>query len=474
MNLLSQILPGVREFRTPFASGALWAFALLLAAQLLPREIRADLARLLTNIDHYTERYQAVLLIPTASIAVYLLGVAASVLTNSVLKILGTVNWFTLGFLAVFACSWIVLLWASRLRVLWLVLLLVVVVLAAVYISRNKSGDRSHRVGEFIHDLLRFLAEETPRLAHRLLNELSAAWNPSREQINQLMEEDLARQVTGSSTFRTELIARIPYRDIAQVLDRLGARLPDELQRPDFIPKSATSWSEIDTDIAKGKRWVIFNNRELSDWIRDRLRVEFETNDEAARSFVTGYTRTKEHRQDAARRLQAAQVRLKIDQPGLWNEWDRLQAERDFRSAVALPVSFICACATMLIGRYFEWGTLAFFHQLASKLARLVFSLYNDRTTTKELENLRSVAEIVTSAGNGLAGIPISAVVAIALGFITLAVFASAARQKDAESLQILYAAIQQAVIEPKAYGSISVDRIEVGPPRWFSLLTNR
>jgi hypothetical protein len=435
LNILAQLLPGVREFRTPFAAGALWVLTAFLAAYLLPAAAFANVSGLVMQVIRFTDRFPDSLVLGACSLAVYLIGVAAGVLSENGARLFQMFMVPLVRVGAVIAIISGLLIWASQ---GWLLVAgaIVIVLIVALVIYTNING--MEQLPEWVQTIAIFskeLLSELPSTLAGASKSLRDAWNPARSQIERFVSEDLNRRVVASPVLRNQLLALVPEEQLAKVLFIIDAPY-DGNDVPSDIPASLSSWSSV-------WRYLQFEDVQLSTetyaWMRSKLINELDQNEAALYTFLRRFNRSATHKLDVERRLEAAQVRLKIDQPGLWNEFDRLSAEREFRSAIALPVALsLGICALLLVPH--------------------------------------SVTVVVPQYWLG--GIPfhladsirVDWLIAAIVALLTLNIFINASSKKQAEASNILSASLQQAVIEPKDYSAVSVDSFNLARRTWFGL----
>jgi hypothetical protein len=149
-----------------------------------------------------------------------------------------------------------------------------------------------------------------------------------------------------------------------------------------------------------------------------------------AHRFVWHFTRIDLSDSVLDQRIAEARVRLKADQPAVYDEYDRIRSEGDFRTAIAIPL----AACVVLFG-YMVAGQAP---GLVGGPLRAVFEGISSWSMLSEHPGLRS---FVDKAGN----VPwLSWIV----GVLLLVACIAAGRVKDAEAARLLYASIRQKIME--------------------------
>lgn len=356
MNLLSQLLPGVRELRTPVAVGSLWTLASLLAWQLW----LADQPDKTTQVKAAVQG--TILLIPPvaqASIAclgIYLLGIimtyVGKVLSRAGLVLLAAAAIALFLYFAI-AELLMALTWASFLAVLVLSLV--------VFVEWRTSG-KTQPYHELLAERLSqgaalarpLIVEAGRRLTDALETGLTLV-SPVREQINHFTQEQANRQVEASATLLKDLVRRVPRDNLLAAVMLLDIPVADVASKAG-CDTTMQNWRDLrgcfsEDPQDQGER----SRSRLDSHLRDAIYAATRDNQDKQRLFVRRFTNASAYQQDVASRLDQANVKLKADRPALYDEYDRLRAEGEFRSGVALPVAAVIALAAMIVAPSMTW-----------------------------------------------------------------------------------------------------------------------
>jgi hypothetical protein len=281
LGLLSQVLPGLRDLRTPLAVGALWTLAGAFGIPLLPTAVLRELEGIGRDIEQAFSSVPTVALGSFAALGVYLLGVAMSLVGSKVTRLMGVAITPPIIGVAVFA---------TMAYFLWRAALLLVVVASLVVLSWNwASWHLEGRSGSFADHLarnLRFAADEIPSALRDAFEVLVAMWNPTREQVRYFLQQDLERQVDASPDLLRELIDHLSDYGLVHAL------------RTSYVPieqanKALRKHGAADRRQARFENWNDVNSRlagvgyDLRRDLRDTLYDHLEDDPHAKSRFFT-------------------------------------------------------------------------------------------------------------------------------------------------------------------------------------------
>src|SRR5262249_28879481 len=101
MNILSSIIPGIREVRTPLTSGLLW-LGVIAVFGVTHHVILIPPSGIETELRHLSSTFAALLFVPTVLTGALLLGNVIATLTSPLLRLLG---WWTRKFI-IYLFTW--------------------------------------------------------------------------------------------------------------------------------------------------------------------------------------------------------------------------------------------------------------------------------------------------------------------------------------------------------------------------------
>ncbi|MFG1816870.1 hypothetical protein ACGFIF_24145 [Kribbella sp. NPDC049174] len=327
MTIWTQFLPGVRDARLPLAAGSVWALVGSLLFRYLPDQVEhGELAK---SIRTAVAVAPATVVVGVGLFGAYLLGIVLTELSQIVLRLVNG-----LARLMPVLVGILILLWflASFLR-----LLLVAVAALAVlaWHESRKSGGVSYV------DLLSFsftrLCLWCLRFCSDRWQDVKLAWDPSREQIATMVKEESARTLAASDGVRHSLISRIPR---GMLWDALRAtNLQDaEFQRVQALQVPALASVPLARAVRKIKKVP-----ELEGTIRAALEEKVATHSEARHALISAVVNIARLQADVRNRVDRAHVQLRAQYESVYNEYDRLRSEGEFRTGIALPLTALIA-----------------------------------------------------------------------------------------------------------------------------------
>jgi hypothetical protein len=470
MNLLSQLLPGVRDLRTPLAVGVLWSIFLVMLAPQLPAGVKnAFLASSLQPAASLTFIPQAVQT-SLIGLAVYLIGVISSYVSQGVTRIIVMLfNWR----------SWLVVV-ALAVTVIFPVAVFGVGagvgLLAMLAVMFSYSRSPAERFSDFFDPIaiqIEKIRHEAAALVSRTVDSITSGWSSERRERAHFLKQDATRRVLASPFMRNRLVKDVKDRQLIRALTVLDVRfdnaeLVDRLEPPCSTAESrqeqklklavvgaghpdASHEVRSHTAYLDGQDHDLrtrIDEKQIVTWgallsekrpykgptaesvFQHKLQTAIEDDPEMAHRFVWHFTRIDLSDSVLDQRIAEARVRLKADQPAVYDEYDRIRSEGDFRTAIAIPL----AACVVLFG-YMVAGQAP---GLVGGPLRAVFEGISSWSMLSEHPGLRS---FVDKAGN----VPwLSWIV----GVLLLVACIAAGRVKDAEAARLLYASIRQKIME--------------------------
>jgi hypothetical protein len=327
--LLADLLPGARQARNPLAIGYLWLLVAWINAPRIPAKIRkGDLpARAVKDISHLSP----LLIILIVSCAAYVVGLFFEMLDEIALALattllitgalLAAVIWITTGLHSIgFAWPLVVIILViggglayyrstqyktpvSKEILQW-VINIYVAARDLVYTIRTISGANAVRK-DLIADAMARLLKEDPELIPRFCETVSALG------LRAACSEAGLRQ----------------------------SRMKHPVTRPDG--------TIVDLGTAAARSFI---DPECDRLLRDFLRERLQANHELRRSVGLRVMKIANLRSSVDRALAEAAAKIQADKPTVFDTWDRIRSEGEFRRGIAAPIgaalASVCAIYT--------------------------------------------------------------------------------------------------------------------------------
>jgi hypothetical protein len=338
MNILSQVVPGLRDTRTPFSVGLLWSGTLWLIFFLVPEQDWRN-----SHIEPVVEPLQALpdqLLLVFGIFLIYLLGV--------LLEMLSRIFW-GLCMIALVLLSIALVFAAFRSVGAALSLIFVILIAFAIYVALAASRMRRKLLDE---PYWKVLEDTTLQSIESIGGRIAAFFRQVREiaepdygNFQELLKTDLesafgenpgildnALKVMTSDTLSKA--AEAVYLSNREVYPFATEEQKPRIVRADDI-SLLSFYIRRDDSIAKVARAAI----------AQKLKE-----DSAARvEFAAAVFNLKAQRDRLRARMEQAEVVLRVNYKDLHNEIDRVRSEGEFRKGVAWPLTAFSIAAVLTI-----------------------------------------------------------------------------------------------------------------------------
>lgn len=329
MTIWTQFLPGVRETRLPLAVGAIWVIAGCLLFRYLPGELRhGELAR---EVEQTVKALPNAVVVGVGVFAVYLVGIVLTEIGQMVERIV-VGAWNIVPILGVGLVSFVVVLAFLR----HVIIATVLIAFLAWLKWRTLSGVRYF---DYLSQVLTRVLLSVFRFVSEAWQDLKVAWDPSRAQVEYMVGEEANRALATSADIRSRLLGRLPA---GLLLDAIRAT---NLQDADFQRKLKVLQPTFEQLPLKQAVRRLRTSPEIADVVRAAIEEKIAGNDQARQNFVAKMVNTSRLRADVQNRVERAHVQLRAQHEGVYNEYDRLRAEGEFRTAIAVP--FVALLATI-------------------------------------------------------------------------------------------------------------------------------
>ncbi len=328
MQVLSQVLPGVRELRLPVAVGILWSLVLFTMADRLPRAIESAVNEAVLSLLGASP---PLILASVGSLLLYLAGLALSQLRK--------VSYALLLIMGAIACSAVVLimttLLATAIASAWPVVLIGVLGLLLLA-ARNR--DRGTGLGVAVRVWLDDATSSMATAIERVAESLSDAWNPHRAEARYIFERELRESCSRHADLLPGLVSELEPARVAVAAQSLRLTY-DDIPPSKRVLYGVTNSTALGRDLRRGG----FDAVQVR-VVREALVQKPERDDYALLpTFVAREYDATTLRRQVRENVRQAVLLLRTSVPELYNEYDRIRAEAAFREGVALPLAVLLA-----------------------------------------------------------------------------------------------------------------------------------
>ncbi|MCN0154589.1 hypothetical protein [Salinispora arenicola] len=330
MGILSQIIPGLRDARTPLAIGALWAIIGWLACSFAPAEVwkKDFFATAASQLD----KLPVEVLITAMAFIVYLVGVVMQSIGAAITR-------FALPtFFAI--CGLLVL--STLVAVLAEAIAMVAAITAATLIAASLLRRRRLKSGSF-WSVLEDTALESVRRIYIYSERAWRGYRTSREShqaaFDEMTLESLEAYYNANPTFLEEKVEELTHSSLQHAalsvdltLEEVYAETPQE----EPLPPGLKSLADLRLHLADPEKHDSGIRRAL----RKKLHRERD-----ARTALTQVLELSGYRDWLRRRLEQADHELRSAKPELYLDYGRMRAEGEFRSGISFPLAALIALA---------------------------------------------------------------------------------------------------------------------------------
>jgi hypothetical protein len=328
MTIWTQFLPGVRETRNPLAVGSIWVVVAALLFQYLPRELRNG--ELALAVRHAVAAVPTTVVVGVGLFGAYLLGIILSEAAKIiVLLVAGVWN------IAPVAVT-IYVLGILVLGYFWQLVAFAAVVAFVAWLIWRRIDDVPYL--EYLSQVLSRAYLSAARFYSDSWNDLKTAWDPSRYQVDYMVREESTRALATSTALRAKLVAQLPVRLLVEVVRAVKLQ-ESEFQRALVSVAAELKPLTLATALRQAKL-----SPEAGAVLRAAVEEKVAANSTARQAFLARAINTNLIRLDLRNRADRAHVQLRAQYEGVYNEYDRLRAEGDFRTAIAVP---LCRCGLL-------------------------------------------------------------------------------------------------------------------------------
>ncbi len=346
MNLLAQVVPGLREARTPFAVGVVWVLAAWICLPLVPENVRSN--GQVVQVVHELSSLSPELKIGLGAFLIYLLGV--------LLEALGRASQVVLKIGALLSPALILLL--DYRSVLFsamdvAVLALIVGVVSAFVRTLWRLGKlEGVAFRELFKDALELQWSLVSEVAKAYFSRVRLSWEPEFRIYNELVQVTLDSYLRKDPHFLQEYVAELTASELGRAAQAIGIRADDLIENADDEVRSMIEAEEISILL----RFRLQGNGGLGRAVRHAVEARIRDDVEAQLAFANVRFSQEGLRARLRASLERAAVQLRAsDHRELYEEYDRLSAEGAFRIGLSVPLAVL---AGALVLRAYEAGIL--------------------------------------------------------------------------------------------------------------------
>ena len=339
MNILSGLLPGARQIRTPLVVGYLWLLVAWINVVHVPVRIRHGLliARASQDLKHLSPALVIIIL----SFIAYLAGLFFELFDDIVVKIAAP-----LAGAAVIAATVIGIFVFSI--GLWPVTLVVLAVIVLIYHKRVRRF-HSSTDAEFYQSMVN-MSIPVRAYYYRLKNAVLRVWSNANPVRNDLVAGSIIKLLDSHPEVTTkfcETLSIVSLRDACYEAGLRSNKATSEIVNPDgtvVAVGAAARRSSIEPASEK--------------LLRDYLAQRMAASSEVRRSVVLRVMNTSDVRQLVDRGVEDAATHIQANMPSVSEACDRLRAEGELRRGAAVPlcVALSSACAVYTTNIWFVLG----------------------------------------------------------------------------------------------------------------------
>jgi hypothetical protein len=317
VSFLANLLPGLRDLRTPLAVGYIWILDLWLCWPAIPSgTLKIAATQRLQQIAELVGGPPVVIL--GLAVAAYTLGILVGALGQTASETVYLLVVSTLTFLAA------TLAWAFRGPILAVGLYASANAVLASVFGVETARWRYLRVKQ---GLLDFMDNAVGRIA-RVLRPAPVKVRAER---TKLLLRIVDETLSADSDLLRALIASLDPLDLARAWECILKEMRLELGITD---SSGKHWSRdaISGSITELRR------RRVEGELRNLLEFFFLRNGEARLIVYMKFLNLRDHEYQMHTEMRDLPIRLKAQVPDLHNAWDQVNAEAEFRSGIAGPI----------------------------------------------------------------------------------------------------------------------------------------
>jgi hypothetical protein len=327
MNILSQIIPGIRDARTPLAVGILWGIVAWVACSLMPKEVWQSDA--FSTLGSQAAKVPTEAAVGLVALLAYLLGVFMQSVGQALTRLVRPAILVGLGILLFFL---LVRVLAGLAFVVFILSALCLLAVAALRHHRLQSKG----YWRTFEDTLTDTGQKIFIYMEREWRKYRAGGQAYRSELEEITNESLEEYYASHQGFLDDRVEELTHSSLHQAALSVGVTLEEAYAEGEreVLPPELKSLADVRLHLADSE---VYDEN-----IRRALRKKL-GRDREARNALAQVLDLSGYRDWLRRRLDQADHELRSSKPELYLEYDRIRAEGQFRSGVAFPLAALIA-----------------------------------------------------------------------------------------------------------------------------------
>jgi hypothetical protein len=320
MNILSELLPGTRQLRTPLAIGYLWLLVAWINAPRLPARIRHSEIIIRANQDLH--HLSPALIIIVVSFVAYLIGLCFEVADDIAVNLALVVG------SALVALS-IILSAVGLIIGLWEI----TIPLLAIASFRVYRQSRKYKPGaeKIVNQIALNLFLPILAFSYSVKMLLLRLWSPGKLAKDELVADKIVEILDKHPEFVERFCETLTIVDLRIACEVAGLKQLEPAQR-----QQALNGDTVDLrKISKSSSINPEHEKLLREYLRQRLR----TSREITRSVTLRTMKTSDIRGLVNKAFADTIATIQADMPPVFEKFDRLKVEGEFRRGISLPLA---------------------------------------------------------------------------------------------------------------------------------------
>jgi hypothetical protein len=327
MNILSELLPGARQIRTPLVIGYMWIFVAWINLTRIPISVRHSL--LIGRAHQDVKHLSPVIVILILSFAAYIVGLFFELFDN-IIVVIGTA---LAGLLLVLAIS------AGLLGLIigfWPITIPIVGAILAISYRRTRrygSGMKAE-LRQDVANIYFWIGE----FFYALWSAIFRVWSNAKPVRDDLISDSIVKLMDQHPAIITKFCETLYVGRLKVACNAAGLN-----------SESTSSFTNSDgmvVDASKAAKLSMIDPASIQ-ILRGYLAYRLASSREVRRSVVLRVMNTADIRQLVDRAMRDAEAQIQVNQPSVFDTCDRLRAEGELRRGAAVPlaVALFSACA---------------------------------------------------------------------------------------------------------------------------------
>ncbi|MEU8337803.1 hypothetical protein [Micromonospora tulbaghiae] len=329
MNVLGQVIPGLREARTPFAVGLIWSLAGWVACSLLPSTVwqKPIFITAASQIAKIPQEVSISVLI----FAIYVAGILLEAV-GRMIKGIAIGLFYMAAFLTVMSFAS-----ATVPQLLFVAVLLLALLFIYAFARQRRLGGASYR--DVIEDTILSGGLSLAGRIEAWIRIIRHSFEADKEVFDALVVEELELYFQRNDSYLNGVLGGLDDDQLFQAAFGVGLTLEEVYAVSETSDRDELRGFKVLSDVRLARRHsdIGFSDVRLA----LELRLKRSVDDRA--KFASVALEFDELRKILRRRLLRAELQLRVDNADLFGEYDRIKAEGELRAAIAVPVAVLLA-----------------------------------------------------------------------------------------------------------------------------------